>query len=127
MHKDKLPTVIELEARYALCGSGDCRFCKFSQLASINKGLQDVLLYVEIGVVDGRHGLAVSGKVPSVRGFATNRNHGNARAHAPCWRSRAAWIASPNNLSIRIEEADDPLRLLERLNQPIEQNAVETR
>jgi hypothetical protein len=29
-------------------------------------------------------------------------------------------------LSIRIEEADDPLRLLERLNQPIEQNAVET-
>src|SRR5215475_5068829 len=32
------------------------------------------------------------------------------------------WI----DLSIRIEEADDPLRLLERLNQPIQQNAVET-
>jgi hypothetical protein len=30
------------------------------------------------------------------------------------------------DLSISIEEADDPLRLLERLNQPIEQNAVET-
>jgi hypothetical protein len=26
------------------------------------------------------------------------------------------------DLSIRIEEADDPLRLLERLDQPIEQN-----
>ena len=30
------------------------------------------------------------------------------------------------DLSIRIEEADDPLRLLERLDQPIEQNAVKT-
>jgi hypothetical protein len=29
-------------------------------------------------------------------------------------------------LSIRIEKADDPLRLLERLNQPIEQNTVKT-
>src|SRR5262252_7722276 len=29
------------------------------------------------------------------------------------------------DLSIRIDEADYPLRLLERLNQPIEQNAVE--
>jgi hypothetical protein len=29
-------------------------------------------------------------------------------------------------LAVRIEEADDPLRLLERLNQPIQQNAVET-
>src|SRR5215471_12257018 len=30
------------------------------------------------------------------------------------------------DLSIRIEEADDPLGLLERLDQPIEQNAVKT-
>jgi hypothetical protein len=30
------------------------------------------------------------------------------------------------DLSIRIEEANDALRLLERLNQPIEQNAVKT-
>jgi hypothetical protein len=29
-------------------------------------------------------------------------------------------------LSIRAEEANDPLRLLERLDQPIEQNAVKT-
>ena len=42
---------------------GDCWFSKFSQLAAINKGLQDVLLHVEIVVVDGRHGLAEGGKV----------------------------------------------------------------
>jgi hypothetical protein len=29
-------------------------------------------------------------------------------------------------LALRVEEADHPLRLLERLNQPIQQNAVET-
>ena len=55
--------LIELEARDALSGRGDCWFSKFSQLAAINKGLQDVLLHVEIVVVDGRHGLAEGGKV----------------------------------------------------------------
>jgi hypothetical protein len=47
VHEGKLPRVIELEAR------DDCRFRNFSQLAAINKGLQDVLLHVEIVVVDG--------------------------------------------------------------------------
>jgi len=63
MHEGQLPRVIELEAGDALSGSGDCWFCKLSQLAAIHKGLQDVLLDVEIVVVDSRHGLAESGKV----------------------------------------------------------------
>ena len=29
-------------------------------------------------------------------------------------------------LPVRVEEPDDPLRLLERLNQPVEQDAIET-
>jgi hypothetical protein len=62
-YEGKLAGVIELEARDALSGSGDCRLCKFSQLAAVHKGLQDVLLDVEIVVVDGRHGLAEGGKV----------------------------------------------------------------
>jgi hypothetical protein len=63
MHQGELPRVIELEARDALSGRGDCWFSKFLQLAAINKGLQDVLLDVEIVVVDGRPGLAEGGKV----------------------------------------------------------------
>ena len=53
MHESKLPRVIELEARDPLSGRGDCWFSKFSQLAAIHKGLQDVLLHVEIVAVDG--------------------------------------------------------------------------
>jgi hypothetical protein len=63
VHEGKLPRVIELEARDALSGRGDCWFRKLSELAAINKGLQDVLLHVEIVVVDGRHGLAEDGRV----------------------------------------------------------------
>jgi hypothetical protein len=56
VHEGKLPRVIELEAR------DDCWFRKFSQLAAINKGLQDVLLHVEIVVVDGRLALRRAGR-----------------------------------------------------------------
>jgi hypothetical protein len=63
VHDGKLPRVIELEARDALSGRGDCWFRKLSELAAINKGLQDVLLRVEIIVIDGRHGLAEDGRV----------------------------------------------------------------
>jgi hypothetical protein len=42
-------------------------------------------------------------------------------------RCRARWtVVTGKILSIRIEESNDPLRLLERLNQPIDQNAVKT-
>jgi hypothetical protein len=63
MHESELARVIELEARNTLSGRGDRRFRKFSQLTAIDKGLQDVLLHVEIVVVDGRHGLAEDRKV----------------------------------------------------------------
>ena len=47
MHQCKLPRVIELEARNALSGRYDGRFRELSQLAAIDKGLQDILLDVE--------------------------------------------------------------------------------
>ena len=59
----ELPGVIELEARNALSCRRDCRFGEFSQLAAIDKGLQDILLHVEIVVVDRRQGVAQDGEI----------------------------------------------------------------
>ncbi len=63
MHQGELPRVIELEARNALSRRRDRGFRELPQLAAVDKGLQDILLHVEIVVVDGRHGLAEGGKV----------------------------------------------------------------
>jgi len=54
MHQGELPRVIELEARNALSGRGDCRFRELSQLAAIDEGFQDILLNVEVVIVDCR-------------------------------------------------------------------------
>jgi hypothetical protein len=60
MHEGELPWMIELEAWNALSGRRDRRFGQFSQLAAINKGLQDILLHVEIVVVDRGQSLAAT-------------------------------------------------------------------
>jgi hypothetical protein len=54
MHHGELPRVIELETRNALSRRRDCRFRELSQLATIYKGFQDMLLDVEVVIVDRR-------------------------------------------------------------------------
>ena len=54
MHEGELPRVIELEARNALSRRRDRRLRELSQLAAIDKGLQNILLHVEVVVVDRR-------------------------------------------------------------------------
>jgi hypothetical protein len=66
----------------------------------------------------GRRRSAMTGHRPWFHERCGNRVHsgvGRGRASASLLRWRR---------SIRIEKADDPLGLLERLNQPIEQNAL---
>src|SRR5579864_2167013 len=53
-HDRKLPWVIDLEPRNTLSRWGNCRFRKFSELAAIDEGLQNILLSVEVIIVDGR-------------------------------------------------------------------------
>jgi hypothetical protein len=52
MHHGELPRMIELEARNALSRRRDGRFRELSQLAAIDKGIQDILL--DVAVVDRR-------------------------------------------------------------------------
>ena len=55
--------MVELEAGDALSGRRDGRFGELAQLTAIDKGLQDVLLNIEIIVVDGRKRVAERGEV----------------------------------------------------------------
>jgi hypothetical protein len=54
VHQGQLLGVVELEARNALAGRGEGRFGEPLKLAAVDKGLEDVLLDVEIAVVDRR-------------------------------------------------------------------------
>ena len=58
VHQGELPRVVKLEAGDALSRWRDGRFCELSQLATINEGLQNILLYVQVVVVDRRKGIA---------------------------------------------------------------------
>ena len=55
--------VVELQAGDALSRRRDRRFCEFSQLAAIDEGLHNVLLYVQVVVVDRRQRIAQRGEV----------------------------------------------------------------
>jgi hypothetical protein len=54
MHQGELPRMIELEARNALSRRRDGRFRELSQLAAIDKCIQDILLDVAVVIVDRR-------------------------------------------------------------------------
>jgi hypothetical protein len=54
MHEGKLPRVVELEARNALSRRGDRWFRELSQLATIDKGFENILLDAEVVIVDLR-------------------------------------------------------------------------
>ena len=54
LHQGKLAGVIEAQSRNALSRRSDGRFGEPSQLATVNEGLQDILLDGEIVIVDCR-------------------------------------------------------------------------
>src|SRR6266702_701945 len=63
MHQGQLAGVIEFEAGNTLATWQNSRFGKLSELPAINKGLQNVLLYVVIAVNNGCHLLSKLRKV----------------------------------------------------------------
>ena len=54
MHEGKLPRVVELEARNALSRRGDRWFRELSQLATIDKGFENILPDAEVVIIDFR-------------------------------------------------------------------------
>ena len=58
MHQGELSRVVELEAGDALSRRRDGRFRELSELATIDEGLQNVLLHVQVIVIDRREGIA---------------------------------------------------------------------
>ena len=58
VHQGKLPRVVELEAGDALARRRDRRLRELAQLAAIDEGLQNVLLYVQVVVIDRGEGIA---------------------------------------------------------------------
>ncbi len=55
MHQGKLSRVIELQPRYPLAVGQHCGLSQFPELTSIDEGLQNILLNVEVVVGDSRH------------------------------------------------------------------------
>ena len=54
VHQRKLAWVVQFEARNPFATGKHCGFCQLTQLPSVDKGFQDVLLNGEIIVADGR-------------------------------------------------------------------------
>ena len=52
VHQGKLAGVVEPQSRNALPCRGNGRFGESSQLATVNEGLENILLDVEVVVVD---------------------------------------------------------------------------
>ena len=57
VHEGELSWMVELEARNALSRRGDGRLREFSELTTVDEGLQDVLLDIEV-IVDDRRKLS---------------------------------------------------------------------
>ena len=63
VHQRKLSCVVQFQAGNPFAAGKDCGFCQLTQLASVDKGFQDVLLDGEIIVADGRQLVSELGQV----------------------------------------------------------------
>ena len=63
VHQGELPRVVELEAGDALARRRDRRLREPAQLAAIDEGLQNVLLYVQVVVIDRGEGIAENRRI----------------------------------------------------------------
>ena len=52
VHEGELSGVVEFETRDAPSGGGNCRLRELAELTSVDEGLQDILLHVEIVIGD---------------------------------------------------------------------------
>jgi hypothetical protein len=54
VHQSQLSWMVHFQTRDPFTTGKDCGLCQFTQLTSVNKGFQDVLLDAEIVVANGR-------------------------------------------------------------------------
>ena len=117
MHQRQLPWIVQFQAGNAFTAGKHGGLGQLLQLASVDKGFQDVLLDVEVVVADGRQPVSQLGQVfhrlfdPIVGDVIGSRLGAQAQVIADILLEEAVSIVATDHWVRKIEILDDGLKL----------------